>query len=215
MRIKTIASLINKANVCVDIGSDHAHLSLLLIKENRSQIVYNVEKNDAPLLNSINNTKGYQDKIFNIKSDGFKNFDSSIKIDYCTISGMGTNTIIDILDNCKNNVDNFVICSNNNYNVLRNWIKKNKFKIYNELTVCENNIYYEIICFSKNKGYKLFTKKQVKFGIRKIKKNDLLYLDKLKDELNKSNYLFFKDKNKDKYNKYIEMEKYIKKYDTN
>lgn len=213
MRIKSIKNFINKANVCVDVGSDHAHLSLFLIKENRSQYVYNIEKNDGPLKNSINNTREYKDRIFNIKSDGFKTFDKSINIDYCIISGMGTNTIIDILDNCKNNVSDFIICSNNNYEILRKWIKKNKYKIYDELTILDNNIFYEIICFSKEKGNKLLFNSQLNFGIRKIKKNDKLYIQKLKDELNRSNYLFFKDKNKRKYNKYKKIERYIKRYD--
>lgn len=213
MRIKSIKNFINKANVCVDVGSDHAHLSLFLIKENRSNYVYNIEKNDGPLQNSINNTKEYKEKIFNIKSDGFKNFDNSINVDYCVISGMGTNTIIDILNNCKNNIDNFIICSNNNYDVLRKWIKNNKYKIYDELTVFENEIFYEIICFSKTKGYKLFFNNQINFGIRKIKKNDFFYIKKLKFELGKSNYLFFKNKNRQKYNKYKKIERYIRKYD--
>lgn len=213
MRIKTIKDFINNANMCVDVGSDHAHLSLFLINENRSKHVYNIEKNDGPLQNSIKNTISYKNRIFNIKSDGFKNFDSLINIDYCTISGMGTSTIINILNDCKNNVKNFVICSNNNYDVLRKWIKKNKYKIYDEKTILENEIFYEIICFSKEKGYRLFFNNQIKFGIRKIKKNDNLYIQKLKYELEKSNFLFFKDKNKEKYKKYKNIERYIKKYD--
>lgn len=213
MRIKSIKNFINKANVCVDVGSDHAYLSLFLIEENRSQYVYNIEKNDGPLQNSIKNTRNYKERIFNIKSNGFKNFSNLIDIDYCVISGMGTNTIIDILNGCKNKVNNFIICSNNNYDVLRKWIKKNKYKIYDELTILENEIFYEIICFSKNRGYKLFYDSQINFGIRKIKKNDNLYIEKLKSELDKSNYLSLKKKNKRKFNKYKKIERYIKKYD--
>ena len=88
MRINEIANLINDANICVDVGSDHANLSIILATEEKAKIIYNLEKNDGPLLNSINNTKQYSN-IKNVKSDGFKNFDSSLLIDYCTISGMG------------------------------------------------------------------------------------------------------------------------------
>lgn len=214
MRIKTIASFIDKANVCVDVGSDHAHLSLLLIEQNKSKFVYNIEKNKYPLLNSINNTKKYNKNIFNVLSDGFKQFNSSIKIDYCVIAGMGINTIIDILSSCKNPIENYIICSNNGYDKLRQWIKDNKFRIYAEKTVLENEIYYEIICFSKTKGYKLNFRKTVQFGHRIIKKWDTLYIDKLKNDINKKDYSSLKTKNKSLYKKYKNIERYIKKYGT-
>ncbi|MDE5545821.1 MAG: class I SAM-dependent methyltransferase, partial [Malacoplasma sp.] len=86
-RIREIANLINNAKIVVDVGSDHAQLSIFLISENRSDVVYNLEKNEKPFLNSVNNTKKYVNKIFNINSDGFEKFDKSLEIDYCTISG--------------------------------------------------------------------------------------------------------------------------------
>ncbi|WP_412032132.1 class I SAM-dependent methyltransferase [Malacoplasma muris] len=214
MRIKTIASFIEKANVCVDVGSDHAYLSLLLVENNKSNIVYNIEKNPQPLQNSINNTKQYSNKIFNILSDGFKSFDNSIDIDYCVIAGMGATTIIEILSKCLNNVKYYIICANNGYDKLREWIKNNKFKIYNETTILENNIYYEIICFSKLKGKKLIFKKDIEFGIRKIKKLDKYYIDKLKAELLKKDYESLKEKNKNLYKKCKRIERYIEKYGT-
>lgn len=213
MRINTIADLINDANVCVDVGSDHANLSVNLIKKNKSKIVYNIEKNEGPLQNSINNTKDFKGRIFNIKSDGFKDFDVKIKIDYCVISGMGSKTIIDILTNCRNRVDCFITCANNGYEKLREWIKKNKYRIYFEQTIKDNDIFYEIICFSKIKGNRIFWPNTPLFGVRKIKKNDNLYIEKLKFELNKTNGLDFKKMNKKKYKKIIKIKRYIKKYD--
>ncbi len=56
-KISFIASLINDENIVVDIGSDHAKLSQILVKENKAKKVINIEKNDGPLLNSINSTK--------------------------------------------------------------------------------------------------------------------------------------------------------------
>ncbi|MDE6894036.1 MAG: class I SAM-dependent methyltransferase, partial [Malacoplasma sp.] len=102
MRIREIANLINNTKIVVDVGSDHAQLSIFLISENRANLVYNIEKNDKPFLNSVNNTKKYKDKIINLKSDGFEKFDKSIEIDYCTISGMGSKTMIEILCKCIN-----------------------------------------------------------------------------------------------------------------
>ncbi|MDE7099842.1 MAG: class I SAM-dependent methyltransferase, partial [Malacoplasma sp.] len=102
MRIREIANLINDGKIVVDVGSDHAQLSIFLISENRCKLVYNIEKNEKPFLNSCNNTKKYKDKIINIKSDGFDLFDKSLEIDYCIISGMGSKTMIEILCKCTN-----------------------------------------------------------------------------------------------------------------
>lgn len=212
-RIRSIANNIFNSKVTVDIGSDHAQLSTFLIKENRSEIVYNVEKNDGPLTNSINNTKGFKN-IINLKSDGFKSFDSSIVIDNCVIAGMGAKTIIDIISGCKNQVTRFITCSNNNYDLIRKFAKQNHFKIEYELTVKENDIYYEIICISKKYGKRIWFNNQIEFGIRSQKKNDSLYLEKLKDYLaNEKPIEFYLDKNQNKYQQLIKIKRYINKYD--
>lgn len=212
MRINEIANLINDANVCVDVGSDHANLSIILATEKKAKIIYNLEKNDAPLLNSINNTKQYTN-IKNIKSDGFKNFDSSLLIDYCTISGMGANTIVEILNGCKNKINNIIICPNNNYHLIREWAKINKWKIKFEKTILTKKIYYEIIWLTKTEGKKVLTHNQCLFGIRKIKKNDTLYLQKLKQEFKSENLDFFKEKNPKKYKYLKKVKRYLNKYD--
>lgn len=213
MRINEISNLIDNANVCVDVGSDHAYLSIELIKNQKTKVVYNLEKNLGPFNNSVKNTKDYPDKIFNILSDGFKFFNENIEIDYCIISGMGGNTITSILNGIKNKINALVLCPNNNSYLIRKWAKQNKWKIYLEKTIIDNGIYYEIICLSKNKGIKIFLKNQLFFGSRKLKKNDCLYIDKLKNELEKSNYLILKQKNKSKYRMYKKIKKYINKYD--
>lgn len=212
MRINEIANLINDANICVDVGSDHANLSVILAKEKKAKIIYNLEKNDLPLQNSITNTKAYSN-INNIKSDGFKNFDSSLLIDYCTISGMGANTIVEILNGCKNNINNIILCPNNNYYVVRKWAKDNKWKIKLEKTIFSNKIYYEIIWLTKKEGKRIFSYNQCLFGIRKIKKFDLLFLDKLKYELEVEDIDFFKNKNPNRYKYLMKVKRYLNKYD--
>lgn len=213
MRINEIANLINNANICVDVGSDHAQLSIMLVDQNKAKIVYNIEKNHEPYMNSVNNTKKYKN-IINIKSDGFKDFDSSLLINYCTISGLGASTIIEILNGCKNKIENIILCANNNYNLIREFAYKNKWNIYYEKTILVNNIYYEIICLSKILGKKV-KRKDITFGNFKLKKNDQLYIDKLKSILEKTDIDFFKDKNKDKYKYYIKMRKMVNKYEKN
>ncbi|MDE5553289.1 MAG: class I SAM-dependent methyltransferase, partial [Malacoplasma sp.] len=182
MRIRSIANRINNAQVTVDIGSDHALLSIFLINEKRSAIVYNIEKNEGPFNNSVKNTTKIKN-IINLMGDGLKNFDSSIHINYCVIAGMGAKTITQIIHESNNKVDYFITCSNNNYELIRKFAKENKFKIVFEETIKENGIYYEIICISKIAGKKIIFKNQIIFGVHSLKKNDLLYIEKLKSLL--------------------------------
>ncbi|MDE7222003.1 MAG: class I SAM-dependent methyltransferase, partial [Ureaplasma sp.] len=50
-RLNKICQLINNANYVVDIGSDHAFLSIALIEQSRAKFVTNIEINKSPLNN--------------------------------------------------------------------------------------------------------------------------------------------------------------------
>lgn len=217
MRINEIIKFINKCTTIVDIGSDHALFSKLIIDNDLAIKVYNVEKNIGPLNNSIKNTsdKKYNNKIINILSDGFISFDPNLKIDYCVISGMGSTLIIDIISKCINNIDYFLFCPNNNCWKIRQWAQINNYKIANEKTIIDNGIYYEIILLSKNIGKKILTNTQIHFGIRQIKKYDNLFINKLKYDYQKllENFEEIKKFNKKKLRQIYRIKRYIFKYE--
>ncbi len=212
MRINKLFSLINDyKNLIIDVGSDHAFLSKLIIDNNKSKRVINLEKNDGPLLNSVNNTKEnkYITRIYNIKSDGLNEIDSSLFIDICFISGMGGNTIIDILENAKKNkISEYILQPNNNEYQIRKWAKKNNWKIKNELIIKDNNLFYEIIILNKKQGYKPIFKKDIFFGKINLKNKDKYFIEKYNVFFeNKKSYL---DKNKNLSKKYKIFKKVIK-----
>ncbi|MDE6645821.1 MAG: class I SAM-dependent methyltransferase [Malacoplasma sp.] len=209
MRIREIANLINNTKIVVDVGSDHAQLSIFLISENRANLVYNIEKNDKPFLNSVNNTKKYKDKIINLKSDGFEKFDKSIEIDYCTISGMGSKTMIEILCKCINKIKNIIVCPNNNEYLIRKFAYDNFYKIKKDFFIRENEIFYPIIWLSKSEGIKQKNfKKNLLCGEKKVKKNDLLYPLYLENKI--SSLEKIENLKKNNKEKYIELKIYKK-----
>lgn len=217
MRINEIVEFVNKCNIVVDIGSDHALFSKLVIDNDLAKKVYNIEKNLGPLSNSIKNTseEKYRKKIINILSDGFTNFDSNIEIDYCVISGIGANLIVDIISHCSNKIVYFLFCPNNNCWKIREWAQINKYKIVKEKTIIDNGIYYEIILLSKNMGKRIISNYQIYFGIGKIKKYDNLYISKLKYDYQKlvKNFENIEKFNKKKYKEIYRMKRYILKYE--
>ncbi len=184
IRINAIASLINKSNIVIDVGSDHCYLAIELLNNNQCQHVINIEKNAQPLYSGIQNLTKKQliDKTTNILNNGLQNLDLkqiNNQVDYIVIAGMGSNNIIDILSN-NNNISfkYLVLQSNNNLYRLRSFLKKQKLKIIKELYVCENKIIYPILLIKK-----------VNFPI--FYSNEDLYFGKKKNISNKNEYLFF------------------------
>lgn len=186
-RINFIASLVDKCNIVLDIGSDHAKISKILIDEKKASRVINVELNDGPLQNSINATKEskYYNNIWNIKSNGFKEIYPSFFIDTCIISGMGGQTIVEILNESKSHkIGQFILQANNNVEKLRYWCFKNKWKINKEYLIKDKNIIYEILVVSKNKGYIPFSFDRKYFGKINLKLKNELFFEKWNNELN-------------------------------
>lgn len=211
-RISFISKLINNANIVVDVGSDHAQLSKILIDENRAKKVINIEKNLKPYENSVNNTKNYTDRIENILSNGFLNFDKNIEIDYVTISGMGAKTMVDIICFCENSVKNIIFCSNNNEEILREFAKNNFYKIKKDLTILDNDVYYSLIWLSKTEGIKS-KKKDYILGNLKLKKEDDNYEKYLINKISKIEKIKdIKLNNKKKYKELKQLKKRLKKW---
>lgn len=182
MRINKALSFIDtKRNIIIDVGSDHAKLSKLIIDNNLSSKVINIEKNDGPFFQSVKETSApkYISKIYNIKSDGLSEIGSSLFVDTCFIMGMGGNTIVNILSNYRyNNIEEFVLQPNNGEQIIRKWARKNKWKVKEESLVKENGIIYEFIILNKKIGYKPKSKKDYIFGKYNIKNKDYLFIEK-------------------------------------
>ena len=193
-RLKTIASLVTLQKKVIDIGTDHAYLPIYLYLNNITKNITASDISPQVLEISLNNLQKYnlEKKINLIKSDGFRNVDGIF--DIAVITGMGTYTIINIL-NTKNIPDTLIIQSNNDYYLLRKHLNYLGYKIENEIALYENKHYYIIIKFIKEKEF--LTDEELLFG----KSNNLQYYDYLKNK-----YIKLYEKSRDeKFLKYIDM----------
>ena len=192
IRIKTIASLVDKDSKLVDIGTDHGYLPIYLYE---NEITKNVTGSDISS-NALKFAKAnfekhnLSDKIKLIVSDGFKNLDE--KYDTAVISGMGTDTIKKIL-NIDNIPNKLIISSHKNVDELRLFMNEKGYKIIKEIVLQENDIFYDIIKYEK--GYEILNKYELLVG----KSNNLEYEKHL---LEKYKIIYNKSKNK-KYLDYI------------
>lgn len=162
LRLETIASLVDKDSKVIDIGTDHAYLPIYLYKEN---ITYNITATDISskvLESSLKTLKKYNldTKIPLVLSDGFKNINESFAT--AIIAGMGTTTIINILENAIYLPNTLIIETQNDYYILRKYLNSLGYKIDKEIVILEKGIYYVIIKYIK--GLDTLSKEELLFG---------------------------------------------------
>ena len=192
IRIKALASLVDKDSILVDIGTDHALLPIYLYENEITKKVTGSDISSNALEFAKNNLKKHNlsDKIKLIVSDGFTNLND--EYDTAVISGMGTDTIKKILDR-ENLPKKLIISSHKNVDKLRLFMNKKGYKIIKEITLKDNDIYYDMIKYEK--GIETLSNYDILVGKSNDTEYKLYILDKYKR-------IYKKSKN-DKYLEYI------------
>ena len=152
LRLATIASFISSEDIVADIGCDHAYLSIYLAKNDLCKHVIATDINENALNVAKNNIKKNKlgKKIKTYLSDGLQSI-NDFDINTLVISGMGTNTILHILDHAKEfKLDKLIIQSNNELYKLRSKLPKYGFYLQKEKVIYEKKHFYVIGVYKKN-----------------------------------------------------------------
>lgn len=178
-RLLLIAKQVNEKDIICDIGTDHAMIPIYLAKGNLITKAYSCDIAAQPLAQAKKNIAKYhtEELITPILADGLTGV-SDIKIDTCIISGLGSTTILTILQRDSDLIDRYILCPNDDSFLLREWIKKHKYFIEKELLIKENDIIYEIIVVNKTAGQKVKNKKDLYFGPYLRKEHSKLFQEK-------------------------------------
>lgn len=160
-KLIAIASLIEPEDIVIDIGCDHAYLPIYLKKEKLCKEVYASDISENVIKIAKENIMKKNTNIEVYLSDGFKGIQNN-KINTAIISGMGTSTILNIINNAPKNIEKYIISSNNDYEVLRKEMLKKDFYIQKEIVVKERDKYYPIIIFTKE--FQKENKLSLKYG---------------------------------------------------
>lgn len=172
LRLKKILSLLDSQDKVVDIGCDHGYLGIYAIKEKLVKSIILTDIKESALSMARKNVKNSNLDIPLIVSDGLNNINAS-DINTVVVSGMGTSTILHILNNKEKlvNVTKLILQSNNNLDTLREEVTKLGYQLTDEITVNDKNIWYVICLFKKNENPKLddITRK---YGLLKKDKQD-------------------------------------------
>ena len=198
-RIEALYSLIDINDNVVDVGCDQAKLSLMLANRNQSSIACDISEN------VINRAKKSIDSpLIDLRvSNGLSNIKEE-EADTLVLAGMGTHTILEILNNTKLRFKKIITISNNYNDILREKMNTLNYKVDSELIIYENDKYYNLIKFIE--GNRQYTKKELLLGLNHINKQ--LYKEYLNYLLKK--YENIKLSSKDNNPKIYEMIEAIK-----
>jgi tRNA (adenine22-N1)-methyltransferase len=161
IRLKTIASMVDKCNCIADIGTDHGYIPIELIKNNIciKAIASDINKGPVKKANMNITFEDLQEKIDCRLGSGL----STVKVGEVQgiiIAGMGGNLIRDIIEqglNVFKKSDFAVLQPIQNPEVLREYIYKKGYDIVDEELCIDENKFYEIIKiqYNNNKAKKI------------------------------------------------------------
>ena len=181
-RLLEIAKYVDINDSVLDVGCDHAYLSIYLKKNNSCKNVIASDISENALKFAKKNISKAKLDINTHVSDGLKNINEFY--DTVIMSGMGTNTILHILD-YKELPNKLIISSQNELYKLRKNLNLLGYYLKEESVVIENNHYYVIMVCVKEK--QRLSNKELKYGISNNKDYYLYLYKKNKDIINKAN----------------------------
>ena len=211
-RIETISKKIKPFQTFSDVGCDHGYLIIEAILNNDIKRVIGIDNKKGPLSQAQLNVNKYLSKEDILKvelklSHGISEIDESIEC--VVIAGMGTETIIKIIEDSLDklqNIKRFIIDSHKDIYKLRKFISNLGYQITDEEIVEENQKFYEIITFDKTVDIVKYNECELQFGPILLSNKGDLFFKKWNNELQKFKKIFEKENNKVVYQKIKEIE---------
>ena len=165
IRLESLVKHIKITDKVIDIGCDHALLDVHLVKNKflKSMIVSDVHEN--ALKAGIENIEknNLSKKIDARLGNGLTVLTDKDNIDTVLISGMGTSTILKILNHpYLSKINKLILQSNNDHYELRKRLIELGFQVKAEDFLIDNKKHYINIVFER--GNKEYSKNEIKYG---------------------------------------------------
>ncbi len=178
-RLKSLVKYVERCDRIIDIGCDHALLDIYLVKNKVVDKIIVSDVHPSALDSGILNINKFnlQNNIEARLGNGLEVLNSTDNIDTIIISGMGTNTILNILKNdYLKKIKKLILQSNRDYDILRREVIKLGFYLKTEEVIKDHNKYYLNIIFAR--GQKNYSENELKYGTQNMigRKEYLEYL---------------------------------------
>lgn len=164
-RLKSLIKYIDKNDKLIDIGCDHGLIDIYLVKNKIINSVIISDIHEGALKAGKGNLKKHhlEKQIDARLGNGLEVLKQDEVIDTVLISGMGTSTILKILNNnYLKNINKLILQSNNNHEELRKEVVKLGFIITDEEYFIDNKKNYINIVFKR--GNKKYKKDELRYG---------------------------------------------------
>lgn len=153
-RLKLIASFVDDNSYVIDVGCDHALLDIFLVQNKLNVKTIASDVNKGPLDSAKKNIQDYklEDKIEVKLGDGIRTINDLV--DTIVISGLGGETIIDILKediSRLKNIKTLILSPHSDIYQVRKEVTNLGYKIVDELFIYDQKKPYVIIKFIKGK----------------------------------------------------------------
>jgi len=168
MRLERVAALVPAGARLADIGSDHAYLPVALMRRGVIALAVAGEVAATPFHAAQRTVRdnGLEQRIQVRRANGLAAIEPGDTITAISLCGMGGETIRDILDSGKaqlNGQERLILQPNGGEQPLRQWLMDNGYRILHEELLHENRFYYEIIVAERT-GPVTYTEEQLYFG---------------------------------------------------
>ena len=208
-RLLTIASMIDDGKTVYDVGCDHAYLDIYLTLH-RHLSCYAIDIRPSAVKIARENINKFQLNIPVWLNNGLDNILIE-KNSTVVLAGMGTRTILKILENKK--IEEMIIQSNDDLPLLRDLLSKQGYTITDEKVVLENHYFYVLIKFAT--GHSHYSEEELLLGPKLMQdKNNSTYRNYLHNFLRKLDKMIshVPDELREKKSELLEKKRIMKNY---
>ena len=155
-RLEMVLSFVEPGESAADVGTDHGHVPVELVRRNIVKKAVAMDVRTGPLSRATENIAmaGLADKIGTRLSDGLAKILPG-EADSVVIAGMGGELIIKILENGNHmwdSVNQWVLSPQSEIFKVRRWLLENGFVIRKEDMVLEDRKYYTVMDVRRKKN---------------------------------------------------------------
>ena len=184
-RLQTIADFVKKGAVVADIGTDHAHIPIYLIKNNIISKAYACDINKGPLEKAKENINYYGVKNIELRlSNGLEKLKTD-EADTVIIAGMGGELIIDILEKGRRFFESkrkFILSPHTKIDEVRKFLLSNGFEITKEDMCIDEGKFYTVIEVKYTENKEMYSEAELLYGKYLIENKHPVLLRFLKKE---------------------------------
>ncbi len=191
-RLETVVSFVACEKSAADIGTDHGHVPVELVRRKIVPRALAMDVRKGPLSKAEENVKaaGLEEKIETRLSDGLEKLRPG-EAEAVVIAGMGGELILHILEQGSHmweSVNQWVLSPHSEISKVRQWLWEHKFPIVRESMVYEEGKYYTILDVRNPKTWDgpvslgEISWKQFRYGEFLLKEGAPVFIQYLEDE---------------------------------